>query len=156
MATYRRKLYTPIESSAILPVSTTSYSTDFKPDWLFDYSKMEFVSDVKRGVELSDGWFGWRNWCIKQLYIIRYSKLAYDSLIGIEELYKTGTREEQKLALIRTVTDALMVNPKTKMVSSFNFTDSGDECSVTFTVTPIEGLTFNYNLSLNLMGGSSL
>lgn len=124
--------------------------TTFPQDWLFDFDKGEFVISSSGSVVLADGYTSWKNWCIKQIFITRFACLGYSWDIGIDEAYinSLNADEAQRTAIERSITEALMMHPKTKQVTSIAFETVGDAVYITFDVYPVEGAKFEYRKEL--------
>lgn len=82
------------------------------------------------------GFFHAKIWCIKTSTTERFAKLAYPGSIGaeLEAARKEKTREATELALERTLTEAIAVNPRTEYVRDFEFEWDGDDVHVRFRV----------------------
>ena len=137
----------------ILPSFTIEPETSdavFQEDWLFDFIKGDFVVSSKGSVVVADGYTSWKNWCIKQVYITRFACLAYDWDIGIDEAYinSLNADEAQRTAIERSIIEALMVHPKTRLVSGIAFEAEGDAIYLTFEVYPEQGTKFKFREEL--------
>lgn len=118
----------------------TQYDTKYKRTVRWDAEKGDFARDgANRLVECS-GEEGFMIWCFKVAQTERNSCLAYDNNIGVE---METAKDDEREAIVesrteRTITDALMVNPRTEEVRDFKFTWDGDELHCTFVVKGVE------------------
>lgn len=121
------------EESALYPEYPKSY--------LFDFEKGEFVVDGTGRIVIADGHTAWVQWCIKTVMTERFAHLIYSSDYGveIESALKQPSRKAVEAELERTITEALLVDPRTKTVRNFVFTWEGDQIKVAFTIEPTIG-----------------
>lgn len=75
-------------------------------------------------------------WCYKTARTERYACLAYPSELGAEMEAAMEDDDEMTVESMveRTITDALMVNPRTEYVQDFEFSWNGDEMHCRFRV----------------------
>ena len=123
----------PLEDSGL-------YDSRYHPTVLWDNIKGDFVRDGANRLIQCDGMEGFRTWCMKIATTERYSCLAYDASIGteMEAAMREPTHAAVESALERTITEALMVNPRTEYVRDFEFEAAGDQLWCTFTVKGID------------------
>ena len=116
------------------------YDSRYHPSVLWDNEKGDFVRDGANRLIQCDGMEAFRTWCMKIATTERYTCLAYDSSIGteIEAAMREPTHAAVESALERTITEALMVNPRTEYVRDFEFEAAGDQLWATFTVKGID------------------
>jgi len=109
--------------------------------WCFDFQKGDFALDGGGKIRLLDGHRAWVQWCIKTVLTQRYSCLIYGKEYGIEtdEVSRQPTRAVTESEVARTITEALLVDPRTEAVRDFEFKWNGDELYVSFTVVPTIG-----------------
>src|SRR5690606_16141644 len=88
-----------------------------------------------------DGHTAWVQWCVKAVMTERFSYLAYSGNYGaeIDEALKQPTRAAIETEVERTITEALLADPRTYTVRDFSFEWRGDEMYVSFTVIPVVG-----------------
>ena len=122
----------PIEDAGL-------YDNRYHPTVLWDHEKGDFVRDGANKLIQCDGMEGFRTWCMKIATTERYACLAYDAAIGTEitRALKEPTNEAAVSALERTITEALLVNPRTEYVREFEFEIEGDQCWCSFVVKGI-------------------
>ncbi len=139
------QLFPVFDTTPVLAEIVATPSPEFKPDFLFDYDAGDFVLDGANRVQTTDGNTAWRQWCIKQIHIVRYALLGYDNDTGIDYnlVRAQKSRKAQEAVLAKTITEALMVDPRTKDASGFSFTWEGDQIWVEFTATPVEGASIS-------------
>jgi len=108
----------------------------YKPSVYFDYELGDFRRDGANKLVAADGKEAWKQWCIKTVLTERMERMAYSSDIGIEldDALKQADRQAVESALERTITEALMVNPRTEYVRGFQFTWASDSLYCEFIV----------------------
>jgi hypothetical protein len=108
----------------------------YKPSVYFDYALGDFRRDGANKLVMADGKEAWKQWCIKTVLTERLDRMSYSSDIGteLEDALKQADRQAVESALERTITEALMVNPKTEYVRGFNFIWDSDGLHCEFTV----------------------
>lgn len=114
---------------------TSAAQKKYAPSLKFDFEKGDFVLDGAGRLVTCNGHEAWGEWCLKQLATERNTRLAYSDKIGVE--IESAARDEpdqesMKLAIERTITEALLVNPATEYVRNFEFTMEGDQLYVSF------------------------
>ncbi len=108
----------------------------FKPSVYFDYDMGDFRRDGANKLVVADGREAYQQWCIKTAQTERLERMAYGSDIGTEldDALKQADHDAVESALERTITEALMVNPKTEYVRGFEFTWDSDGLHCDFTI----------------------
>lgn len=112
----------------VFDVPKTEYAkperAEYKPSMLFDYAKGDFVQNGMRDIAEADGKTAYIQWCRKIVLTERSAFLAYAEDIGteMEDAMRQGDYDAVESALERTITEALMVNPRTERVHDFRFT----------------------------------
>lgn len=136
-------LYPVFEMPEIVEQSQTRPEPEYPESYLFDFEKGEFVTDVAGRTVIADGHTAWKQWCIKTVLTERFAYLIYSWNYGVEteDALKRPSREEVEMEVERTITEALLVDPRTKMVREFSFEWSGDQLWVAFTAVPVIGDT---------------
>ncbi len=124
----------------------------YSPSFLFDFTTGEFALDGANHVRACDGYEAWKNWCVKTVLTERDAWMAYSTNIGVEveNALKQPTMEAAKLALERTISEALLVHPSTQSVGDFEYTISGDALRVSFTVKGKDVAAFTASLDVAL------
>lgn len=112
------------------------YDRRYKRSVKWDAAKGDFVRDgANRMVECSgrDAFF---QWCFKTAQTERYRCMAYPDVIGTEMEKALADDDEKTVESMvqRTITDALMVNPRTEYVRNFNFIWDKDKMNCEFSV----------------------
>lgn len=131
------------------------YDNRYHPSVRWDYEKGDFVRDGANKLLEADGREAYMIWCIKAVSTERYTCLAYPEEIGteMEAAMKEANTEATESAVERTITEALLVNPRTEYVREFDFDTEGDEMRCSFVV---KGISYDeFKLSLLLKGGGS-
>ena len=78
----------------------------------------------------------------------RYDCAAYPDEIGTElaEALAEDSEKAVESAIERTITEALMVNPRSEYVRNFEFVWSGEAISVSFTVKGVDTDEFKVSI----------
>ncbi|MFI3253527.1 MAG: DUF2634 domain-containing protein [Eubacteriales bacterium] len=117
----------------------------YRPSYAFDMSAGEFVLDGGGKMQYASGYDAWVLWCVKTIKTQRWAHLAYRWNIGTElaEAFALEDRAAQESFLERTVTEALLADPKgrTVRVYDFEFLWEGDSLSLTCTIFGQKGDT---------------
>ncbi|MBQ6091364.1 MAG: DUF2634 domain-containing protein [Lachnospiraceae bacterium] len=119
---------------------STEYDTKYKRSVKWDPVKGDFVRDGANRVVECNGKEAYAIWCFKIAQTERYRCLAYPDSIGTEMEKAMDNDDERTVESMvqRTVTDALMVNPRTEYVRDFVFSWDGDNMTCRFKVKGIE------------------
>lgn len=131
-------------SEALFPVvdipefipERTEYDTSYKRSVRWNPDTGDFVRDgANRMVECS-GREAFAIWCFKTAQTERYRCLAYPDSIGTEMERAMDNDDEKTVESMvqRTITEALMVNPRTENVWDFVFSWDGDNMHCSFKV----------------------
>lgn len=110
--------------------------TQYKPAPYFDFTLGDFIFDAKGQPVLADGREAFKQWCLKTVMTERGSRLAYSDKIGAEweETMKMPDAAAVKSAIIKTVTESILVHPAAQWVRNFAFEVEGDELRLSFEV----------------------
>lgn len=117
----------------------TEYDTQYKRSVRWDPELGDFVRDGSNRMVECDGREAFAIWCFKIAQTERYQCLAYPDSIGTE-MERALDNDDEKIVesmVQRTITDALMVNPRTEYVRDFSFSWDGDNMSCQFKVKGI-------------------
>ena len=78
----------------------------------------------------------------------RYTCAAYQDEIGTEldEALAEDSEKAVESAIERTISEALLVNPRTEYVRNFEFSWSGEAVSVSFTVKGVDTDEFKVSI----------
>ena len=108
----------------------------YKPAPLFDFEKGDFVLDGAGRLVMATGKEAYIQWCIKACITERYTKMAYSDKYGVEiaAAIKEPDRQAVQSAIIKTITEALMVHPATEYVRQFQVRWDSEHVYVTFLV----------------------
>lgn len=119
---------------------STEYDTKYKRSVRWDPVKGDFVRDGANRMVECDGREAFAIWCFKIAQTERYRCLAYPDVIGTEMERALDNDDEKTVESMvqRTITDALMVNPRTEDVREFEFTWNGDSMHCSFKVKGID------------------
>lgn len=119
---------------------STEYDTRYKRSVRWDPVKGDFVRDGANRMVECDGREAFAIWCFKIAQTERYRCLAYPDVIGTEMERAMDNDDEKTVESMvqRTITDALMVNPRTEDVRDFSFTWNGDSMHCSFKVKGID------------------
>lgn len=143
-------------SNALFPVvdspefiqESSLLDSEYRYTVAWDIERGDFTLDEKNKMQICNGVEGYRIWCYKMALTQRYACRSYPGEIGseLEEALSETDEEAVQSALERTITEALMVNPRTEYVRDFNFTWNGDIVKCSFIVKGIEGNEFRVNI----------
>ena len=135
-------------SEALFPVfevpdvieRSSEYDRQYKRSVKWDTEKGDFARDGAGRMVECDGREAFMIWCFKIAQTERYTCLAYPSAIGVELEAATADDDEKTVeSMVQgTITDALMVNPRTEFVRDFVFSWNGDEMHCSFNVKGME------------------
>lgn len=128
----------PVVNVPVEEAEEEEYDEEYRPSALWDFEKGDFAVDGAGRVVEANGMEAFIQWCVKAAQTERYTCLAYDDDIGteIDSLEKDDPLAVES-EIERTITEALMVNPRTEYVRDFEFTSNGDVLNCTFTVKGI-------------------
>lgn len=104
----------------------------YRKSLAWDAKTGDFVRNGANQIVESDGRDTYKTWCLKSAVTERYACLSYPNEIGVEmeDALKEPADEAVESSIERTVTEALMVNPRTEYVRDFVFAWNGDEIKV--------------------------
>lgn len=121
--------------------AATDNQVQYPQSWLYDFENGRVVMDGSGRAVMADGLTAWAQWCIKAASTLRFTHLAYGPDFGTEHegVWRQPTRKAAESELERTITEALIVDPRTDTVRDFAFTWSGDKLLVSFTAIPVIG-----------------
>ena len=123
----------------------------YRPSVFFDYEEGDFRRNGTGNMVPSTGQEAFIHWCLKVCMTERFTRLSYSTDIGTEMIgaLSQADREAVESAIERTITEALMVNPKTEYVRGFTYEYDADDLRVSFIVKGREWeetpLTVTYN-----------
>ncbi len=134
-------LYPVFDMPEIAEQRQTRPKPEYPESYLFDFEKGEFVADGAGRIVVADGHTAWKQWCVKAVLTERFAHLIYsgDYATEIEQALRNSNRAVVEADIERTITEALLVDPRTKMVRDFSFEWSGDQLWVAFTAVPVVG-----------------
>lgn len=132
-------LFPVVETPEFLS-ENAEYDTEYRRSVRWDPESGDFVRDGANRMIECDGREAFAIWCFKIAQTERYRCMAYPDSIGTEMERAMDNDEEDIVESMvqRTVTDALMVNPRTEYVRDFVFEWNGDNMSCSFKVKGIE------------------
>lgn len=95
----------------------------YNPSVYFDFEQGDFLRDGAHRMVTADGKTAYIQWCRKVVETERFTCLAYSGDIGTEmyDALGKGDYSAVESAVERTITEALMANPKTEYVREFEF-----------------------------------
>ena len=134
-------LYPSFDMPQLVDQQPSQPEPAYPESYFFDFEKGDFVRDGAGRIVIADGHRAWVQWCIKAVITERFSYLAYSGNYGaeIDEALKQPTRAAVETEVERTITEALLADPRTYAVRDFSFEWRGDELYVSFTVIPVVG-----------------
>lgn len=133
-------------------VSEVKVGNQFLSAPKFSVETGDFLVDGGGSVLYGSGKEAWILWCLKCLATERYGYLSYPSHLGVEMIgaFSEPDRPSQESAIIRTITEALLADPKGRTVRVFDFSFSwlGEAVSLTFSILSSEGDTASLTAKL--------
>ncbi len=136
----------PVISVPALKTQSTTYDTAYRRSAKWNPMVGDFVRDGANHLVECDGKEAFAVWCFKTAQTERYRCLAYPDSIGTEMERALGDDVKKTESMIqRTVTEALMVNPRTEYVRDFEFFWNGEKMGCSFKVKGIGMGTFVVN-----------
>jgi len=131
----------PIFEMPELVEQQTQPKPEYPESYLFDFEKWDFARDAAGRIAIADGHTAWVQWCIKAVLTERFACLAYSRNYGaeVEQALKQPDRALVEMEIKRTITEALLVDPRTELVKDFSFKWHADELYVSFTIMPVIG-----------------
>ena len=131
-----------------------NYDIAYRPSIKWDLIAGDFVRTPSNKVPQSDGVEAYKIWCVKAVYTERYTCLAYSDDMGTEmdDAISYDDENAVELAIQRTITEALMVNPRTVSVENFKFKWNSGHVTVSFTVFSVEEEPFTVDATLDAEG----
>lgn len=131
-----KKVLFPVIEVPAVPSPAPPEEQNYKSSLAFDFAAGDFVRDGANRLVRCDGREAYRQWCVKTASTERMTCLSYSADIGVEQhdAMTQDTRSAVESALERTITEALMVNPRTEYVRGFTFSGRGDELTCEFDV----------------------
>lgn len=126
----------PVVEVPEFTIENTEYDTDYKRSVKWDPVAGDFVRDGANRLVECDGKEAFAIWCFKITQTERNRCLAYPDSIGTEMERAMDDDDENVVESMvqRTITDALMVNPRTEDVRDFIFSWEGDSMHCSFKV----------------------
>ena len=108
----------------------------YRPSVFFDFAAGDFRRDGANRMVEATGKEAYMQWCMKVTATERDAFLAYSTRIGTEMEYAAAQPDHASVeaSVERTVTEALMVNPKTEYVRGFDFSWEGTTLHTTYRV----------------------
>lgn len=131
-------LFPVVEVPEFLP-ENMGYDTEYKRSVKWDPVIGDFVRNGANRMVECDGREAFAIWCFKIAQTERYRCLAYPDSIGTE-MEKAMADDDEKTVesmVQRTITDAIMVNPRAENVWDFEFSWNGDNMHCSFKVKGI-------------------
>lgn len=134
-------LYPTFEPPTIVEQEQPQLAPEYPESYLFDFEKGDFVRDTAGHIVIADGHRAWVQWCVKTVLTERFACLAYSWNYGVEaeQAIKQPDRPLVEMEIERTITEALMADPRTELVRDFSFKWRADELYVSFTIVPVIG-----------------
>lgn len=126
------------------------YDEKYKYSVGWDMRAGDFIRNGANQMIKSDGREAYQVWCYKAVKTERFSCLAYPDSIGseMEPAMKEKSNEAVESAVERTITETLLVNPRTEYVRGFVFTWQGDTLGCSFTVKGRNWEEFELNVDV--------
>ena len=108
----------------------------YRPSVFFDFEAGDFKRDGANRMVEATGKEAYMQWCMKVTATERDAFLSYSTRIGTEMEYAAAQPDHPSVeaSVERTVTEALMVNPKTEYVRDYAFSWKNETLGCTFNV----------------------
>ena len=128
-------LFPVVQVPEFTPGNTT-YDTEYRRSVKWDPAAGDFARDGANRMVGCDGREAYAVWCFKAAQTERYRCLAYPDSIGAQMERAMDDDDEKTVESMvqRTITEALMVNPRTEDVMDFEFSWDGDSMHCAFKV----------------------
>lgn len=142
-----KQLFTVIDVPEIKINSTVEKQSN-KRTIKFDRTKGDFILTSTGQIAESNDQEAYINWCYKICQTERFTCLAYPNSIGVEAESAQKEQSEKAIesAIERTITEALLVHPRTEYVRGFIFSWNGDTLYCSCTVKGKELESFQLDL----------
>lgn len=114
----------------------TAEKRRYSPSVSFDYDSGDFLCGGSGNMTLAEAREAYIQWCMKLCMTERFTCLSYGKNIGVDMLdaLANETRPAIESAIERTITEALMINPKTEYLRDFQFAWHTDNLYCSFLV----------------------
>lgn len=144
------RLFPVFDMPEIVP-REEKYEEKYKPSVAWDMAAGDFIRDGAHKLISCDGKEAYETWCYKVVSTERFACSAYPDEIGteMEQAMKEKSNEAVESAVERSITEALLVNPRTEYVRGFAFDWKGDSLYCSFTVKGIEWEEFPLSVAIN-------
>lgn len=144
------QLFPVFEIPSIVQQETESRDEAFYPGPLFDFDAGDYVRDGQHQILMVDGLDTYMLWCIKALKTQLGACASYpDFGIDVDGALSEANNAAICSAMERTITEALMRNPRTERVYSFEFVWTANVLAIVFIVKPKDLDAFD--LSMNVI-----
>lgn len=142
------ELYPVFDVPELLEDEEEEYDTEYKRSMKWDPATGDFVRDSTNRVVECSGQEAYMVWCYKIALTERYSCLAYPDEIGteMEDAVYDDDPDTVESMMQRTITEALITNPRTESVDNFAFTWDGDTVHCTFDVSGVDSYKFQITI----------
>jgi len=133
-------LYPAWPTPAIAGASTAA-APAYGRSFAFDFEAGDFILDGAGRVVGTDGPTSWAIWCVKAILTERFGSLVYSRRYGSEITMAMGLPDQAmaESEIRRSITEALMADPRTREVRDFTLIWDGDALTVSFTAVPRVG-----------------
>lgn len=125
-----------------LTVQAGARAVSFPRSWKWDHTAGDLVVDSNGRVPTVDGATAYHDWIMRTLATPRYGRPIYTRQHGCElvDILRKGLAPSVlESEIIRTITEALTADPRTKGVGDFSFARTGTAMEVSFTAYPANG-----------------
>lgn len=132
----------PTDPSQVRGADGRPGGVQFPRTWQFDHGAGDFEPDPAGRIAVCRDVDAYRQWALNTLLTPRYRHPTYGRQVGteVEEMLRQNLPQsilESELA--RTITEALMVDPRTARVGDFVFRRQGNALEVSCTITTARG-----------------
>lgn len=121
----------------------------------WDFTQGDLALDGAGRVVEVDGYTAWVLWCAKAVAVERYSYPIYSRQYGTEIEHTHGliNRGAAQAVIIRTISEALLHDPRTGRVINFSFdpvAGQPDSVTVNFIAEPVVGSSIRIQLLIKV------
>jgi hypothetical protein len=144
-------LFPVFDAPDIVDEAADKAAPTYGTSWLFDFEAGDFVTDGAGRMVTCDGYTAWVQWCVKTVLTERFAHAAYglDYGVEMEDAMSHSDPKAVEADIERTITEALLADPRTESVQNFAFEQSGDGLTVSFDAVPVVGSPTRVEVKLN-------
>lgn len=139
----------PVFGVPVVQASNDTGEQKFLPAPLFDFDTGDFVRDGANRVVMVNGRDAFMLWVLKTLQTQAGACQSYYGFgIDVEACLMEPTRDAVQSALERTISEALLSNPRVDRVYNFEYFWEGSALNVSFIVKPKSWEAFDVGMTI--------